>query len=197
MIYEFNGYKPVIDPSSYIHKEATIIGNVIIGKDVYVGPGASIRGDWGKITIKNGFNIQDNCTIHIFPGKDVVLEENAHIGHGAIIHGSYIGKNSLIGMNSVIMDDTVIGEECIIGALCFVKGEMKIPNRKIVVGNPAKIKGEVSDDMIKWKKKGTELYQNLPKECRELMKECNPLSKLEKNRKEKQKITFETWKKTQ
>ena len=197
MIYEFNGYKPVIDPSSYIHKEATIIGNVIIGKDVYVGPGASIRGDWGKITIKNGCNIQDNCTIHIFPGKDVILEENAHIGHGAIIHGSYIGKNSLIGMNSVIMDDTVIGEECIIGALCFIKGEMKIPNRKIVVGNPAKIKGEVSDDMIKWKKKGTELYQNLPKECRELMKECNPLSKLEKNRKEKQKITFETWKKTQ
>tara|TARA_Y100000813_G_scaffold34315_1_gene22519 strand:+ start:409 stop:1002 length:594 start_codon:yes stop_codon:yes gene_type:complete len=197
MIYEFNGYKPVIDPSSYIHKEATIIGNVIIGKDVYVGPGASIRGDWGKITIKNGCNIQDNCTIHIFPGKDVVLEENAHIGHGAIIHGSYIGKNSLIGMNSVIMDDTVIGEECIIGALCFVKGEMKIPKRKIVVGNPAKIKGEVSDDMIKWKKKGTELYQNLPKECRELLKECNPLSKLEKNRKEKQKITFETWKKTQ
>lgn len=197
MIYEFNGYKPVIDPSSYIHKEATIIGNVIIGKDVYVGPGASIRGDWGKITIKNGCNIQDNCTIHIFPGKDVVLEENAHIGHGAIIHGSYIGKNSLIGMNSVIMDDTVIGEECVIGALCFVKGEMKIPKRKIVVGNPAKIKGEVSDDMIKWKKKGTELYQNLPKECRELMKECNPLSKEEKNRKEKQKITFETWKKTQ
>ena len=197
MIYEFNGYKPVIDPSSYIHKEATIIGNVIIGKDVYVGPGASIRGDWGKITIKNGCNIQDNCTIHIFPGKDVVLEENGHIGHGAIIHGSYIGKNSLIGMNSVIMDDTVIGEECIIGALCFVKGEMKIPKRKIVVGNPAKIKGEVSDDMIKWKKKGTELYQNLPKECRELMKECNPLLELEKNRKEKQKITFETWKKTQ
>lgn len=197
MIYEFNGYKPVIDPSSYIHKEATIIGNVIIGKDVYVGPGASIRGDWGKITIKNGCNIQDNCTIHIFPGKDVILEENAHIGHGAIIHGSYIGKNSLIGMNSVIMDDTVIGEECIIGALCFVKGEMKIPKRKIVVGNPAKIKGEVSDDMIKWKKKGTELYQNLPKECRELLKECNPLSKLDKNRKEKQKITFETWKKTQ
>ena len=100
-------------------------------------------------------------------------------------------------MNSVIMDDTVIGEECVIGALCFVKGEMKIPKRKIVVGNPAKIKGEVSDDMIKWKKKGTELYQNLPKECRELMKECNPISKLKKNRKEKQKITFETWKKTQ
>tara|TARA_B100000405_G_scaffold92264_1_gene64223 strand:+ start:746 stop:1339 length:594 start_codon:yes stop_codon:yes gene_type:complete len=196
MIYEFNGYIPVIDPSSYIHKEATIIGNVIIGKDVYVGPGASIRGDWGKITIKNGCNIQDNCTIHIFPGKDVILEENVHIGHGAIIHGSHIGKNSLIGMNSVIMDDAIIGEECIVGALCFVKGEMKIPKRKIVVGNPAQIKGEVTDDMIKWKKKGTELYQNLPKECRELMKECDPLLELEKNRKEKQKITFQTWKKT-
>ena len=127
---------------------------------------------------------------------DVVLEENAHIGHGAIIHGSHIGKNSLIGMNSVIMDDAIIGEECIVGALCFVKGEMKIPKRKIVVGNPAQIKGEVTDDMIKWKKKGTELYQNLPKECRELMKECNPLLELEKNRKEKQKITFQTWKKT-
>ena len=197
MIYEFNGYKPVIDPSSYIHKEATIIGNVIIGKDVYVGPGASIRGDWGKITIKNGCNIQDNCIVHIFPGKDVILEENAHIGHGAIIHGANIGNNSLIGMNAVIMDDANIGAECIIGALCFVKGEMQIPDRKIVVGNPAKIKGNVSDDMIKWKKKGTELYQNLPKEYRELMKECNPLSKEEKNRKEKQKITFETWKKTQ
>ena len=196
MIYEFNGYKPVIDPSSFIHKEATIIGNVIIGKDVYVGPGASIRGDWGQILIKDGCNIQDNCIVHIFPGKDVILEENAHIGHGAIIHGSHIGKNSLIGMNSVIMDDAIIGDECMVGALCFVKGEMKIPKRKIVVGNPAQIKGEVTDDMIKWKKKGTELYQNLPKECRELMKECDPLVELEKNRKEKQKITFQTWKKT-
>ena len=140
MIYEFNGYKPVIDPSSFVHKEATIIGNVIIGKKVYIGPGASIRGDWGKITIKDGCNVQDNCTIHIFPGKDVILEENAHIGHGAIIHGANIGKNTLVGMNSVIMDDCNIGDECIIGALCFIKGEMNIPNRKIVVGNPAIIK---------------------------------------------------------
>jgi len=196
MIYEFNGYTPVIDPSSYIHKEATIIGNVIIGKNVYVGPSASIRGDWGKITIMDGCNVQDNCTIHIFPGKDVILEENAHIGHGAIIHGSHIGKNTLIGMNSVIMDDVIIGEECIIGALCFVKGEMKIPKRKIVLGNPALIKGEVTDDMLEWKKQGTKLYQKLPDECKNLMSECNPLSKLEKNRKEKQKISFKTWKKT-
>ena len=196
MIYEFNGYKPVIDPSSFVHKEATIIGNVIIGKKVYIGPGASIRGDWGKITIKDGCNVQDNCTIHIFPGKDVILEENAHIGHGAIVHGANIGKNTLVGMNSVIMDDCNIGDECIIGALCFVKGEMNIPNRKIVVGNPAIIKGEVSDEMISWKTKGTKLYQDLPNECYTLMKECEPLKEIEKNRKEKQKNIFKTWKKT-
>ena len=196
MIYEFNGYKPVIDPSSFVHKEATVIGNVIIGKKVYIGPGASIRGDWGKISIKDGCNVQDNCTIHIFPGKDVILKENAHIGHGAIIHGANIGKNTLVGMNSVIMDDCNIGDECIIGALCFIKGEMNIPNRKIVVGNPAIIKGEVSDEMISWKTKGTELYQDLPNECYTLMKECKPLKEIEKNRKEKQKNIFKTWKKT-
>ena len=196
MIYEFNGYRPVIDPSSFVHKEAIIIGNVIIGKKVYIGPGASIRGDWGKITIKDGCNVQDNCTIHIFPGKNVILEENAHIGHGAIIHGANIGKNTLVGMNSVIMDDCNIGDECIIGALCFIKGEMNIPNRKIVVGNPAIIKGEVSDEMISWKTKGTELYQDLPNECYNLMKECKPLKEIEKNRKEKQKNIFKTWKKT-
>ena len=197
MIYEFNGYKPVVDPSSFVHKEATIIGNVIIGQNVYIGPGASLRGDWGQIIVKDGCNVQDNCIIHIFPGKDVILEENVHIGHGAIIHGANIGKNSLIGMNAVIMDDANIGDECIVGALCFVKGEMKIPNRKIIVGNPAQIKGDVSDQMLNWKLKGTELYQKLPKECRELMKECVPLTTVEKNRKEKQKIIFETWKKSQ
>ena len=196
MIYEFNGYKPVIDPSSFIHKEATIIGNVIIGKDVYIGPGASLRGDWGQIIVKDGCNIQDNCIVHIFPGKDVVLQESAHIGHCAIIHGANIGKNSLVGMNAVIMDDANVGDECIIGVLCFIKGEMQIPNRKVVVGNPAQIKADVSDEMLAWKTKGTELYQQLPKECVELMKECNPLSKIEENRKEKQQITFNTWKKT-
>ena len=196
MIYEFNGYKPVIDPSSFVHKEAAIIGNVIIGKDVYVGPGASIRGDWGQITINNGCNIQDNCIVHIFPGKDVILQESAHIGHGAIIHGANIGRNTLIGMNAVVMDDANVGDECIVGALCFVKGDMQIPNRKIVVGNPAQIKGDVSDEMLAWKTKGTELYQQLPKECTELMKECNPLHKTEEKRKKKQKTTFDTWKKT-
>lgn len=197
MIYEFNGYKPVIATSSFVHKEATIIGNVIIGKNVYIGPGASLRGDWGQIIVKDGCNIQDNCIIHIFPGKNVVLEENAHIGHGAIIHGANIGNNSLIGMNAVIMDDANIGAECIVGALCFVKGEMQIADRKIVIGNPAQIKGNVSDDMIKWKTKGTELYHQLPKECKALMKKCDALTEIEEDRKEKQKITFDTWKQTQ
>jgi len=196
MIYEFNGYKPVIHPSSFVHKEATIIGNVIIGKNVYIGPGASLRGDWGQITIEDGCNVQDNCIIHIFPGKDVILQENAHIGHGAIIHGANIGKNTLVGMNAVVMDDANVGDECIVGALSFVKGQMQIPNRKVVVGNPAQIKRDVSDNMIKWKSKGTGLYQELPEECRTLMKECSPLPEIEKNRKEKQKITFDTWKKT-
>ena len=196
MIYEFNGYKPVIDPTSFIHKEATIIGNVIIGQNVYVGPGASIRGDWGQITIEDGCNVQDNCIIHVFPGKDVALKANAHIGHGAIIHGANIGKNAMIGMNAVVMDDADVGEECIVGALCFVKGEMQIPKRKLVVGNPAQIKDDVSDEMIRWKTKGTQLYQELPNECKILMKECDPLSKIEENRKEKQKITFDTWQKT-
>jgi len=196
MIYEFNGYKPVIHPSTYVHKEATIIGNVIIAKNVYIGPGASLRGDWGKITIEDGCNIQDNCTIHIFPGKDVLLKQNSHIGHGAIIHGANIGRNSLVGMNAVVMDDAKVGDECIIGALCFIRGEMQIPNRKIVVGNPAKIKGDVTDKMLDWKTKGTELYQTLSKECSELMKQCTPLAEIEKHRKEKQKNTFNTWKKT-
>ena len=176
MIYEFNGYKPVIHPSAYVHKEATIIGNVFIGKDVYIGPGASLRGDWGQITIEDGCNVQDNCIIHIFPGKNVLLQQNSHIGHGAIIHGANIGRNSLVGMNAVVMDDANVGDECIVGALCFVKGEMQIPNRKIVVGNPAQIKGVVSNDMLAWKTKGTELYQQLPKECYDLMKECVPLT---------------------
>src|SRR5215216_467687 len=163
-VFEFNGYKPVIDKSSFIHPNATITGNVIIGKNVYVGPGAAIRGDWGQIIIEEGCNVQENCTIHMFPGTTVVLKESAHIGHGAIIHGAIIGKNSLIGMNSVIMDNAEIGDECIIGALTFVKADEKIPHRSLVAGNPAKIIKEVSDEMIQWKTEGTKLYQSLPKE---------------------------------
>ena len=195
MIYEFNGYKPVVDDSSFIHELAAVTGNVVIGKDVYIGPGAAIRGDWGEIIINDGCNVQENCTIHVFPGKSVILKNSAHIGHGAIIHGAHIGKNSLVGMNSVIMDDAEVGDECIIGALCFIKGEMKIPNRKLVVGNPAIIKGNVSEEMIKWKSSGTKIYQNLPKECMDTLRQCQSLKEIPEDR-ILQQTNFKPWKET-
>lgn len=176
-IFEFNGYKPVIHKSAFIHPNATVTGNVIIGKDVYVGPGAAIRGDWGQIIIEDGCNVQENCTIHMFPGTTVLLKEGAHIGHGAIIHGGTIGKNVLVGMNSVVMDNVEVGDECIIGALCFVPADMVIPNRKIVVGNPGKIIKDVSDQMIAWKTEGTKLYQQLPYDCHTTLKACEPLQR--------------------
>jgi phenylacetic acid degradation protein len=193
-IYEFNGFKPVIHPSAFIHPQATVTGNVFIGKDVYVGPSAAIRGDWGKIIIEAGCNVQENCTIHMFPGTTVTLKEGAHIGHGAIIHGGTIGKNCLVGMNSVIMDDVVMGDECIVGALCFVPAKMEIPKRSLLVGNPAKILKQVSDQMMDWKIKGTQLYQALPAECEASLKECEPLREAEPNRPEQMPI-YDTWNK--
>ncbi len=182
MIYEFKGFIPVIHESSFIHPQAAVTGNVIIGKDVYVGPGAAIRGDWGGIVIEDGCNVQENCTIHMFPGKNITLKEGAHIGHGAIIHGANIGRNSLVGMNAVIMDDAEVGDECIIGALSFVKAGMKIPNRKVVAGNPAAIIKDVSDEMIDWKTKGTALYQKLPKELYETLRAVEPLREIPADR---------------
>ena len=182
MVYEFNGFIPVIHESSFVHPLAAITGNVIIGKNVYIGPGAAIRGDWGEICIEDGCNIQENCTIHMFPGKTMVLKAGAHIGHGAIIHGANIGVNCLVGMNAVIMDDVNLGDECIVGALCFIKSGMQIPNRKMIVGNPATIIKEVTDEMIDWKTKGTALYQQLPKECHETLKAVEPLRKIPENR---------------
>lgn len=191
-IFEFNGFKPVIKASSFVHPNATVTGNVLIGEDVYIGPGAAIRGDWGKIIIEDGCNVQENCTIHMFPGTTVTLKAGAHIGHGAIIHGGTIGKNCLIGMNSVVMDDVEIGDDCIIGALCFVPGKMQIPSRSLVLGSPAKIIKEVSEEMINWKSKGTALYQALPKECNETLKPCEPLRELEPNR-PTQETMYATW----
>jgi phenylacetic acid degradation protein/carnitine operon protein CaiE len=193
-IYEFNGFKPVVKASSFVHPLASVTGNVIIGENVYIGPGAALRGDWGQIIIEDGCNVQENCTIHMFPGTTVTLKKGAHIGHGAIIHGGTIGENCLIGMNSVIMDDVTIEEECIIGALCFVPGKMTIPKRSVVVGNPAKIVKEVTNEMIAWKTKGTALYQALPKECYDTLKECEPLREIESDR-PKQEAMFSTWKK--
>lgn len=182
MIYSFKGHIPVVDESSFIHPQATLIGNVIIGKHCYVGPSAVIRGDWGEIILEDGVNVQENCTVHMFPGKSITLKKGAHVGHGAIIHGANLGENCLIGMNAVIMDDASVGKESIIGALSFVKAEMQIPARSLVVGNPAKIIKQVSDEMMQWKTAGTKLYQQLPADCQESMQEVKPLREIPKNR---------------
>jgi phenylacetic acid degradation protein len=175
MIYSFKGFTPVVHISSFVHPLAAVTGNVIIGKNCYIGPGAAIRGDWGQIILEDGVNVQENCTVHMFPGKSITLKESAHVGHGAIIHGANLGRNCLIGMNSVIMDDAEIGDESIVGAMAFVKAETKIPKRSLVVGNPAKVIKQVSDDMIVWKTKGTQLYQQLPTDCHESLLEVEPL----------------------
>ena len=192
MIYEFKGFKPVIHESSFVHPQAAVTGNVIIGKDVYIGPGAAIRGDWGGIVIEDGCNVQENCTVHMFPGVTVVLKKGAHIGHGATIHGAEIGENVLVGMNAVVMDNVVVGDECIIGALSFVKAGMEIPERSLVVGNPAKIIKQVSDEMIGWKTKGTRLYQTLPAACYESLKPCEPLREIPEDR-PAQETLYQTW----
>lgn len=183
MVYSFKGYIPVIHKSSFVHPLAAVTGNVIIGKNCYIGPGAAIRGDWGQIILEDGVNVQENCTVHMFPGKSITLKESAHIGHGAIIHGANLGKNCLIGMNTVIMDDAEIGDESIVGAMAFVKAETKIPKRSLVVGNPAKVIKQVNDEMIAWKTKGTKLYQQLPVDCHESLKEVKPLREVPENQK--------------
>lgn len=192
MFYEFKGYRPVVAESAFVHPQAVVTGNVIIGEDVYIGPGAALRGDWGRIEIRDGCNVQENCTIHMFPGVTVILEEGAHVGHGAVIHGAHLGKNCLIGMNSVIMDRCQIGSGSIIGALTFLKEGTIIPDRKLVVGNPGRIIKDVSDEMLHWKTKGTELYQKLPGELQATLKPCTPLSEEEPNR-PFQNPDFETW----
>lgn len=183
MIYQFNYITPVVHPTAFIHPQAAITGNVIIGENVYVGPGAAIRGDWGQIIIEKGCNIQENCTLHMFPGKTVLLKEGAHIGHGAIIHGAIIGKNCLVGMNAVIMDNVELDDECIVGALTFIKSDERFEKRSLIVGNPAKKIKAVSDEMMEWKTKGTELYQQLSNDMHLHWKACEPLTAIPEDRK--------------
>jgi phenylacetic acid degradation protein len=194
MIYSFKGFIPVVHPSSFVHPLATVTGNVVIGRDVYIGPGCALRGDWGGIEIADGCNVQENCTVHMFPGVTVRLEESAHIGHGAIIHGAHIGRNVLIGMNAVIMDDVEIGDESIVGALAFVAANTIIPARSLVVGNPAKVIKQVSDEMLAWKTKGTRLYQSLPQDMKDHWQPCEALTELPQDR-PSQETLFETWNK--
>jgi phenylacetic acid degradation protein len=193
MIYEFQGFKPVVHETAFVHPQAAVTGNVIIGPKVYIGPGAAIRGDWGKIVIEEGCNVQENCTIHMFPGVEVRLQAGAHVGHGAIVHGAQLGRNCLIGMNAVLMDEVVIGDECIVGALTFVSAKTVIPARKVVVGNPAKIVKDVSDEMIAWKTEGSKLYQQLPADCYESLRPCEPLREEEPDRPDQAKL-FDIWK---
>ena len=192
MIYSFKGFIPVIHETAFVHPLAAVTGNVIIGKNVYIGPGAALRGDWGAIVIEDGCNVQENCTLHMFPGTTVLLKEAAHIGHGAVIHGATIGRNCLVGMNTVIMDNVVLGDECIVGAMSFLKAGETFEVRSLIAGNPAKKIKEVSEEMIQWKSKGTQLYQSLPADMKLYWQETEPLREMPANR-PPQEILYQTW----
>lgn len=193
MIYAFDGYIPVVHESSFVHPQAAVTGNVIIGPDCYIGPGAALRGDWGQIVLEAGCNVQENCTVHMFPGVTVLLREGAHIGHGAVIHGATIGRNCLVGMNAVIMDNVDLGDESIVGALSFIQQDARIPARSLVVGNPGKIIKTVSDEMLAWKTEGTRLYQQLPAEMKLHWQACEPLREVEPDRPSQEK-KYSNWK---
>ncbi|MDG2311171.1 MAG: transferase hexapeptide repeat family protein [Flavobacteriales bacterium] len=192
MIMSFKGMIPVIHPSSYIHPTAVIIGHVTIGKDCYIGPGAVLRGDWGKVIVGDGCNVQENCTLHMFPGKSVVLKDGAHVGHGAVIHGAELGAQVLVGMNSVVMDDVVLGDGSFVGALSLVPANKVFEPRSLIVGNPARRIKEVSDEMYNHKVEGTELYRKLPSEMNTISNEVEPLSEAPANRIEDF-PNFDTW----
>ncbi|RXK60460.1 transferase hexapeptide repeat family protein [Lacibacter luteus] len=194
MIYSFKGFIPVVHETSFVHPQAAVTGNVIIGKHCYIGPGAALRGDWGGIILEDGCNVQENCTIHMFPGVTVLLKEAAHIGHGAVIHGATIGRNCLIGMNSVVMDNVQLGDECIVGALSFIKEGDLFEPRSLIVGNPAKKIKEVSDEMIAWKTKGTQLYQSLPANMFTEWELCEPLHEIPAERPAQEHL-YNNWKK--
>lgn len=194
MIMSFKGMIPVIHPSSYIHPTAVVIGHVTIGKDCYIGPGAVLRGDWGKVIIGDGCNVQESCTLHMFPGKSVVLKDGAHIGHGAVIHGAKLGEQVLVGMNSVVMDDVVLGDGSFVGALSLVPANKVFEPKSLIVGNPARRVKEVSDEMYNHKVEGTELYRQLPSNMYEMSEEVEPLTEVPDNRVEDF-PKFDTWKK--
>ncbi len=181
--YEFEGTRPVVDPTAYVHPTAVLIGDVIIGPRCLIGPGASLRGDLGRLIVKDGANVQDNCVLHCFPGKDVTIEADGHIGHGSVLHGCTIKRNALVGMNAVIMDDAVIGEDSFVAAMAFVKAGTEVPPRTLVGGIPAKVMRELTDDEIAWKSVGTGHYQHLARRYLATSTEVDPLTKVEPNRK--------------
>jgi len=181
-VYAIDGIVPVVDPSAYVHPSAVLIGDVIVGPGCYVGPCASLRGDFGRLILERGANLQDTCVMHGFPGTDTVVEEDGHIGHGAVLHGCRVGRNALVGMNAVIMDNAVIGEEAIVAASAFVKAGMEIPPRMLVAGMPAKLVRALTDEEIRWKGEGTATYQDLTRRCLATLVETAPLTAVEPDR---------------
>lgn len=180
--YEFEGIRPVVDPSAFVHPTAVLIGDVIIGPKCLVGPCASLRGDIGRLMMREGSNVQDNCTVHCFPGKDVIIEENGHVGHGAVLHSCTIKRNAMIGMNAIVMDDAVIGENSFVAAMAFVKAGTLVAPNTLVAGIPAKLIRELTADEIKWKSEGTGHYQHLAHRYLATMQEVEPLRAVESDR---------------
>lgn len=181
-VYEIDGMVPVVDPTAYVHPSAVLIGDVIVGPGCYVGPCASLRGDFGHIEIRTGSNVQDSCILHGFPGLGTVVEENGHIGHGAVLHGCTVQRNGLVGMNAVVNDHAVVGESSIVAAMAFVKAQMVIPPRSLVAGTPARVVRALTDTELSWKVKGTQQYQMLARVSLASMKETEPLAAVEPGR---------------
>lgn len=181
-VYAIDGITPVIDPTAFVHPTAVLIGDVIVGPGCYVGPAACLRGDFGRLVLKQGANLQDTCVMHGFPGTDTIVEEDGHIGHGAVLHGCVIGRNALVGMNSVIMDGAVVGESSIVAAMSFVKASMEVPPRTLAAGSPAKVIKELTDKEIDWKSAGTRQYQQLAVRSTETMELVEALTEVESDR---------------
>ena len=182
-VYAIDGIVPVVDPTAYVHPSSVLIGDVIVGPDCYVGPCACLRGDFGRLILERGSNLQDTCVMHGFPGTDTVVEEDGHIGHGAVLHGCRVGRNALVGMNTVIMDNAVIGESSIVAAAAFVKAGVEIPPRMLVAGVPAKAIRPLTDEEMRWKSAGTATYQDLTRRSLATMEETVPLTAVETDRK--------------
>ena len=180
--YEIDGLTPVVDPTAFVHASAVLIGDVIVGPGCYVGPLASLRGDYGRIIMEEGSNVQDTCVMHGFPGTDTVVEANGHVGHGAVLHGAIVKRNAMVGMNAVVMDEAVIGESSIVAACAFVKAGMVIAPRSLAAGVPARVLRELTEEEIAWKGSGTRTYQELAVRSMTTMREVVPLAAAEPNR---------------
>ena len=182
-VYSIDGITPVVHPSAFVHPSAVLIGDVIVAARAYIGPGACLRGDFGRIVVEQGANIQDTCMLHGFPGKDTVVGAEVTVGHGAVLHGCVVRRGALIGMNCVVNDNAEVGEDAVVAALAFVKAEAKIPARSLVAGIPARVLREVEPRELQWKKDNMHLYQQLARRSSETMREVEALTELEPNRK--------------